>query len=718
MVRKPVYRAAFAALAGAAGVCFLHTGGHLIRLDWLTPLLWLIPSFLFYILFRPSELRRKKAIGSEAPVFVLIFFAVLYLFSSGVNHGWTYFLEWTPRHAGDMRSGAVRLILISALLWPLIVRGWIKPVYALLAILLLSQAASIHLLLTETGGDALYRDDHPSFMYRLYTFAKTYPRLINYDPCWNAGFAGYAETTSGTTGLGILFWPIWGLAPVHEVYTYVLGFLFIVLVPLITAFSLALMGAGWGAGLAAAILALGVSQHFFLWLLNYGTVGSCTAIFFIIPAYALAFRAVWLGRTGFWTGFALVFSVFMLMQWPPGAIMAAPLVLSLLFSSNKWSRRKFVFLAVCVLAVLALYWRTVWLFMSTATSHMDYVLTASQGGKSGALVLPELTRLAAGWEHLLAHLREGHPFPVFLGIIGVFFLPLKGLRRWFGPAIVALALITGWGRDLFPKLQISRMAIPLMFLGVIPAGIACSKALKRRNPAVAPLQAAVLAVLLLGGWNVARIWGNQNLKTHYVTMTERMREIVKWLNENAEDDGRLMFAGATVHAYGGGHVAYLPVLTGREMISCDHYAFPADSHEYRMPPRSYQATPDEVWQYIDLHDVTWIITYHHGWKEDFSAEPERYREEAVFRDMSIFRVLREPSRFHKGSGGVVADFNKLKVTLDSGSEEAVIRYAWSDELRVKPPAEIFPVSFGDGVDLIGIRPNGSRQCTITYRKRF
>ena len=41
--------------------------------------------------------------------------------------------------------------------------------------------------LVATHGVPLYRDDHPSFIFRLWEFGRAFPRFVTYNPYWNAG---------------------------------------------------------------------------------------------------------------------------------------------------------------------------------------------------------------------------------------------------------------------------------------------------------------------------------------------------------------------------------------------------------------------------------------------------------------------------------------------------------------------------------------------------
>ena len=72
------------------------------------------------------------------------------------------------------------------------------------------------------------------------------------------------------------------------------------------------------------------------------------------------------------------------------------------------------------------------------------------------------------------------------------------------------------------------------------------------------------------------------------TLPPEMTEFVEWIRADVPEDGRLGFAGRAVHFYGGGNIAYLPVLAGREMMADDYYGFPRGTIEYNYPPRTYR----------------------------------------------------------------------------------------------------------------------------------
>ena len=71
------------------------------------------------------------------------------------------------------------------------------------------------------------------------------------------------------------------------------------------------------------------------------------------------------------------------------------------------------------------------------------------------------------------------------------------------------------------------------------------------------------------------------------------------IQENVPRQGRVLFAGPAVHAYGAGHVAPLPLFTDREMMACDFYHFSPKQVEYVYPPSAYRQTPESVFDFME-----------------------------------------------------------------------------------------------------------------------
>ncbi len=706
--------------------------GHFLYPELMVHMIWLLPGVLFVRRWR-SVTPRSGPIGGlrrRAPELVLLGIMLLYMFSGAVTHRWYYFLHWVP-HPGIQPlyfgSSLILLILTTAVTWPLLAGRKTRCAWLLLAILIAAQVFCCWKLIDTTGGEALYRDDHASFMFRFFEFARTFPRVNVYNPYWNGGVAETFGTGSGIQGLGILFWPLWRFAPVHEVYTFAIGFVYILLIPWVATLSLRIMKMSHAAALCGGILALGVSQYFFLWLLNYGTVCANFSSALILPIAACLYRIMWLDKREKWLFALLIISGYFLLRWAPGAIMAVTLMLCVAVSSHKLTKRKLLYLLLCAAGIGAMHAHAVWTLFVHAKADLDYVVRPATSGGGSLWATQALSGMLHGFKHLLSHLLEWHPMLIFLGIGGLLSLHDRRIRRWCWPAILCLGVIAGWGRELFPRLQLSRMAIPMAFIAIIPAATTAGRLLDLRQPGASLARALVIGMCVLTGWNVGQIYGNRGLIS-VSTMPDRMKTLVAFVQEEVPQDGRVMFAGRTVHAYGRGHVAYLPVLCGRQMMACDYYAFPTDMVEYAYPPRPFRDSPSGMARFVELYNVTHVITYHETWQSALAAntntfslitEASEQLSAGTDRPYTVYGVDRPSSICLKGSATVKGYFSVIRIAVKSLEDgELVIKYNWSERLNVEAPAEIFPYDAGDDITLIGIRPNGLSQLRIHYgRKR-
>lgn len=700
-----------AAAAGVALLLFLNGGAPGLRLHWIPFLLAPAVATAAFL-----AVRRRRGDGAVEPNEVppprwvsvgLWSAALLFLLSGAAAEGSSFFLHWAPGN-GLMRSGLARFCLLTAVFLPLAAlprkATWAGPCAAYL----FSLALCLQRLGHATGWAALYRDDHPSFMYRFWVFAQSFPQLVYYDPFWNGGGIATFLVSTAVTPLGLLFWPAWRWLPVQAAYTPVLAAAFLVVLPLMAAASVRLVRGSGAAAWSAATLALAVSQYHFLWFLHFGAVGASFALPFFLMACACLYRVLWLDRTDKRTAALLIPSAAFFLAWPPAALLASAAAAGAVASARRWSWKKIGFLAACA-AILAL---LVLPFGLALLRHRDPLSFAQAGARSVALP----AGLRQGLFQLRDHLVQMHPCLVYFGLLGVWFLPLRGARALFGTAIAVLALFAGWGEVWHPSLQLSRAGIVLAFAAILPAALWIGAWTDAPGPRFAPARAAALALLFLGGYNAARIYGNQGIAP-YSTMTEEVREMVTWVRRNTPADGRILFAGPTVHGYGRGHVALLPVLTGREMMAVDYFHFSPKRVEYQYPPRAFRETPEDVYRFIDWYNVSDTLTYHAFWKGFFRSQTNAYEERITFppkNRRTVFGVRRKPDPFLRGAGRVEAGINRLDVTLADPRAEAVLRYNWADGLRAAPPAEVFAHEVGSGIRFIGIRPNGSREVHIRY----
>ena len=649
------------------------------------------------------------------------------LFTSAAAHPWFFLYKWFTRGAGllPVSSATIFALLAGALaLAPFARRMEDRAATRLLALLLVAlQAAAFAALLRGTGFSALYRDDHPSFMFRIREFVETYPAMTDFNPWWNAGVVNAVGASSGVGAVALPFFPLWRLFPVHLVYTPLVGLLFIVVAPLLTMAGLRAARASWPASLTGAILSLGVSRAIFVWGLHFGTVGAVAAMSFL-PLFALLlYRAFILRRAGWGAVAALAASAFFLAQWPPCVLMAALLLPGCLLNARRFRLRAAsrILVAICAASLLLLP-----NIVSLLASRDLFQFVAADSAANARHVLPGVGEWLRALPATFAlRFPEMHPLVLFLGIGGVCFLPQRRLRLLLAPAVFGLLLLSAWGPLVAPRMQLGRMALPAALLAVIPAAILAGRALARGPAWTAYGRAVVLALLLLGGMTVVALYGGAGYAP-YTSLPPEIRAFAETVRREVPQDGRLLFYGKTVHSFGGGHVAYLPILAGREMMACDYYHFPPKMVEYDYPPKPWRKTAAGIADFMRLHGATHLAT----------TIPHRaafIRESGLFTEVvALSRKKFDPyhislfalkgatgGRIHSGdatlgAGAPEAEFNHLRVHRGADSE-AVLRYNWNPNLTAGDTAELEPVEVAPGVTFIRVRfTGGDNTAVIRY----
>lgn len=689
-------RIALPTLSGIILLSLLHTHGKLLLSQYLVYYLWFIPSILVIEIIRRYRGVTSTNCKEYLSGIILCLFLLVALSSSFLHHKWFYFLEW--------RNGIIRFIFLIYIIIPLLFLLKNKIPLLLFLVMFTFQILCLTAFINTTGGNVLYEDDHTSFMYRIWEISRTFPQLTNYSPYWNGGTVSASGTTTGAVSLGILFWPLWRIFDIGYLYTYILAVLFILIIPFVIAFSIRLISRDWTPVWTAGIFSLGVSQYWFLWLFHYGTPAASLTSVLVVPFTCLLCRIIWQDKIEWRFGILLIITTFFLALWPLGPMLAAVSALPVLLNPRRINIKKFLFLLACFIVFCGLYFK---MFLIIINPETVGLVSRS----------PSALNLKGGWNYLGALIREGHPLLIFLGLGGAFFLPYRNLRIWFIPIIIALALISGWGRYLNPGLELNRIAIPLFFISIVPASIWISELLKIKKIRYKLIQSVLISLLILGGWNCARIYRNKSL-ARYKTIPDEIKEMVNWLKENTPRNGRILMSGLTIHGYGHAHVAFLPYLAGREMLASDYFHYSSSIMEPHLPPQEFLDNKDKTFKYMELYNITHIITQEEKWENLFLSMPNQYKKEITISGKTIFSVRRKSDMFLKGQGELETDFNLIKVQSENLNEEIAIKYNWQKRLEAEKPAEIFPFDTGTSIKLIGIRPNDERDVVIRYRNRL
>lgn len=690
----------------------LRTKGSLILAEWLPALTWALPgAFLCLIKYRCTHFLNTEK-KTDPTGWALLGGMCLFLFSSAALSP-RFFLQpsipsgeisplslaYTPARIAFGFS-----FLTAILFWKKVTPAFLYSILLIFSAAMLSQS-----FLDTLGGQPIYRDDHPAFMHRFWGIREAFPAFAYYDPGWNGGGIGTAAMASGAINLAFLFQPLWQFGPVHEIYNGVFILFFMVCVPLTAIASARLCACNWAGSIAAGCMALTLSRYYLLWLLNYGTVSACSTSPALMILAACLYRTLWLDRREWWLIPLFSGAMFFYLAWPPAAIMGLPVAVASAVSLWRKPRERVRFVILMGAAGLC-----------AALPHYIAIFANIDLGRMAGIPSdhPELTAaLAKGWRILLSHFIQSNPLIVFLGILGVLFVKGPGLGRFFIPALFLLMLPAGWGETWKPQYQLVRSGIPLMFLALLPAAFWIGRLVHfQRSGRIAA--AVIGAFLFTGTRSVDLVYANQT-PIRFYGMSEHVKTFVEHIKFHSKPGDRILFAGPTVHGIGGGHVAYLPVLTGREMMACDYYAFSPKLVEYEYPPRAWRERAQGIREFLEFYNVSHVVTYHKKWIQYFEERPDEYRHELTFgnqRKKKVYRVHRASSLFLQGAGEVQAQINEILVFPENTSSNLVIKYNWVDDLRIESPAEMapFPLPAGDEA-LIQIHPNGLQKIRIYHK---
>ncbi len=644
------------------------------------------------------------------------------------GHRW-YFLApwWTPN--------SVQFLAISAGLAAAFVFGRMKLLrrtpWLLVVVLLGGQIWCSRAALGIVGKAVPWGFDHPSFQFRLKEFGDLFPfTLGGYNPWWNAGTEHFVGAATGAHAYGMLNLAWLKFMDPHLLYGPALVFWFVFGFPWLGVVSARAAGIGRSGALCAGILMCGVSREVFMWMWHYGTIGAMTSTMMVLPVMSLGYRLAVLRRGGWGTALALALAAWLMCLWPPGLFTCAGLLLGWLWNARRWTWRstRWLFAAGALALVLLAPW--FWVAKVLYPGVAEHLGTA--------VALPEWGVIAAnGAVRLGMALQEWHPALVFLGLGGALFAAPRDMRRWSLPVLLLLGAIAGWSREFKPLSQMDRMAIPMAVAAVLPAAALCGRlfetpddrgGLPRRRVYLQSLaQGLVLAALLMGLVRVHRYYSNRDhTGVKMRTLSPELAAFADWIRAEVPEDGRLGFAGPAVHFYGGGNIAYLSVLTGREMMADDYYGFAKGMVEYNYPPVPYRKSVEGFVFFSQAYGITHWVSMIPVALDFFAAHPEQFEPVQTMpmskRRIGIFRVKEAgaSSRFFEGEGRVVVQDNRIEVLpSDPSAARVVIRYNWRDGLFCRTPgAAIEPFEVDENLRFIAVHPGGADRIVIGYRPRW
>ena len=566
--------------------------------------------------------------------------------------------------------------------------------------------------------------DHGAFLFRLREFREAFPALGTYNPWWNAGTEHYVGVTSGAHGFALLNLPLFLALDPAVWYGPALALWLFVGFPWLGALSLRACGARPHAALAGGLMMLAFSRAEFLFFWQSGNLGGMVTAGLTLPLTVLGYRAAALRRGGWRGALMLVPFAFLTCLWPPGAVTCAGFALGTLANAGRLTRRSFLRLLAAAALALALLSPWIWTELFPARGIADYVATGT--GRE-----PFRRMAAAGLRQLGRRLLEWHPAILAFGLGGVL-LPLASprMRRWLLPALLLLmaaAAAVGWKRNS----QFDRIAIQAAGVAALPAALLCGRLLARaprggaaRRAALVAAQGCALASLLLGARVAAAHAGNRaGFKLWPAEPV--VFAFADWARANVPPGGRLAFSGETDCKLDWGKGTYLPILSGREMMSDDYYGYPKGLTERNYPPRHYRRSTEAFLFFSRAFGIThWAVTDPRTRRfceeeSDHFALVARFQMQST--DVRVYAITdpdaAAPTRLLLGEGAVEAREDRIVVRpADPNADRLVLRYRWRDALRCRTPgAEIAPHAVDDRLRFIEVRPHGAAEVVIGHR---
>lgn len=620
--------------------------------------------------------------------------------------------------------GTGSFILLSALFYnPRWVQNssqtWLPPL-----LLFFIQSLLALSFLNFADGRLLFSDDHPSFLYRLNLLKDHFPAIPFYNPQWNAGYSAREFFASGILNVYFLSYPLveWWLSlstlEGAAGYNWIIVYLFLFLSPWSIYFAARNFGRTPIESLLAAVLSFVPSLGFLEWLLKFGTIGFCLSAMLLPLCVALSARLAFSPRLRSWWNVPLLLVLsFCTITWTLSLIGLLPLAFLGLLKLKTvlcFPNRAKVLTFFVLFITLNAPWVAVFFDESSVMSFVSgNVLPGTSSAAPATSPEPIPLTLERLGDSLSAVMKATRPAlskvnPLLLCVFlpGLFILKRGVTRTVLSATIFWLLLIGAFGEFFKPQLELRRMLLPAAIFMCIPAAVfvrafveAALKELNvlRSHGEFTALQLKVVyrvfgAVLLLGatGMTVLVADGAYCNKSdeHYQFAPLELHSLSEAIAKHG-GRGRTFFVGFILHELGaraydtqdGGHVAPLPIFSGKPMYASDFYHSRWQTID--PIPKPFRARGSEgVEEFLDLVNATAVVTFKREWAAYCQNNP-RYKEVYFEGRFRLFvREQESPSYFLEGAGSLEQLPNGIVVTPTT--DTVVLKFRHHKKLKATP----------------------------------
>ncbi len=554
----------------------------------------------------------------------------------------------------------------------------------------------------EGDGSLIFSDDFPPLLYRLEQLKASFPAVPFYNPLWNAGVEAREFLPSGALNLFLLWYPLIRFSELTCTFTFLVASTLFILIPVLQAVAVRVAGGSSFAQCLASLFALINSLVFYRWGLAYGTLPFLLSIS-LIPLIVALLAVPNEKRTPWWV-IAIVIATTLSCFWSPSVLLLAPIFAFVLLFRNGFRSTPFL-IASALLVLLNLPWMTLFVitsrvdqFVSLQSAATDPTLPATHGAHFKSPLMERIGAVRGSLAMLRDMARTFHPILLTLAFPALWFLARRDHRLLLGAAVAMSAMLATFGPVVKPQLELGRFWLTTLLLVITPIALLCENYLQTSWKSLLP-KAGLLSVLFVSPFWIWGVVRNQSSE-HFTFARPIVPELVNAIQKH-HGGGRVLFAGFILHEFSGGHVAPLARWTHRPLMAS---RYQHDRWTYTdIMPESYRNRGDSgVEEFLDIYNVSAIITHDRFWSRWFRKRSDRYKllwEKGKFR---MFTRLSAPnSYFHSGKGTILSqDEGHVRFTV--ADDEVVLRFHYVDSLTV-PGCEILPERLEPSVVLVRLK---------------
>jgi hypothetical protein len=557
--------------------------------------------------------------------------------------------------------------------------------------------------LKTANGNLIFTDDHPCFLYRLIQLKENFPQIPFYNPLWNGGVEAREFFASGILNVFAVFSPLIYFFEVESIYNYiVLSLLFLIPPVLSIICGRILCVSNLAIGLQV-VISLTSSMLWYRWGFSYGTLGFIFSMSLLPLNTLLLNKILEEERLDFFKCLLIAFSFSLMFLW---SLSVLPLVLVCLFSLPQLFRslkKKHVWMILLVLVIVNGPWVSVFYRASgvadfiTGGHQRSQQIGSGMHDESKFKAPPPKERNLPASEKIQINLYKTtsltSPIVLFFGILSILFLNRREVGA-FRPLVAVLLLLGLLGPLVKSQLELERMLVVLTLVLSWPSAFLISEYFTSSKNLI--VKSSMIGLFSLSPFWIWQLTTNQTNEKFSLSgdLVEGLTNVIK--NESGE--GRTLFAGFILHELNEGHVAPLAYWTKKPLIAS---SYQHDRWKYvDVIPESYRERKEKgVNEYLDLMNVSLVVTHDKHWKKWFSGRPNLYQpiwQQGRFK--AFKRIDFKSSYFLAGEGEVISQ-NGNSIHLKLNSQSAIIKFNFKNFLETNN-CEISPYEVDDKASFI------------------